>query len=115
SGSMSPYVFASLDSQREIYHGLKGDEFQQPVPADDQIVDDSIYNADDKGVKFALNPYREELKLHIKAILAEQLVDENIKQQILSQNDPMLEAVLHLIENQIAPEQIADHAKDDDR
>ena len=115
SGFMSFYVFEYLDSHREIYNGLKVDEFQQTVIVDDQIVDDFIYYADDKGVKIDLNPYREELKLHIKAILAEQLFDENIKQQILSQNDPMLEAVLHLIENQIAPEQIADHAKDDDR
>lgn len=110
SGFMSFYVFEYLDSHRGLYDDLTSDEFQYTVFIDDQTVDDFIYYADEKGLKIDLEPYREDLKLHIKAILAEQLFDENIKQQILSQNDPMLEAVLHLIEKQIAPEEVAaDH------
>ncbi len=115
SGFMSFYVFEYLDSHRDLYTDLGSDEFQRTVFVDDQMVDDFFYYADDKGVKIDLNPYREELKLHIKAILAEQLFDENVKQQILSQDDPMLEAVLHLIEKQIAPEEVADHSKADDQ
>lgn len=109
SGFMSFYVFEYLDSHRDLYNDLTSDEFQQTVFIDDQTVDDFIYYADEKGLKIDLDPYREDLKLHIKAILAEQLYDENIKQQILSQDDPMIEAVLHLIEEQIAPEEVADH------
>lgn len=110
SGFMSFYVFEYLDSHRGLYDDLTSDEFQHTVFIDDQTVDDFIYYADAKGLKIDLEPYREDLKLHIKAILAEQLFDENIKQQILSQDDPMLEAVLHLIEKQIAPEEVAaDH------
>src|SRR5690606_5072101 len=101
SGFMSFYVFEYLDSHRDLYNDLTSDEFQQTVFIDDQTVDDFIYYADEKGLKIDLDPYREDLKLHIKAILAEQLYDENIKQQILSQDDPMIEAVLHLIEEQI--------------
>lgn len=115
SGFMSFYVFEYLDSHRDLYTDLGSDEFQRTVFVDDQMVDDFFYYADNKGVKIDLNPYREELKLHIKAILAEQLFDENVKQQILSQDDPMLEAVLHLIEKQIAPEEVADHSKADDQ
>src|SRR5690606_40008510 len=73
SGFMSFYVFEYLDSHRDLYNDLTSDEFQQTVFIDDQTVDDFIYYADEKGLKIDLDPYREDLKLHIKAILSEQL------------------------------------------
>lgn len=111
SGFMSFYVFEYLDSHRDRYDDLEAKEFEETVFVDDQMVDDFIYYADDKGLKIDLNPYREDLKLHIKAILAEQLFNENIKQQILRHDDPMLEAVLHLNDKQLAPEELADHVE----
>jgi len=113
SGFMSFYVFEYLDSHRDLYDGLTPYQFQETVLVDDQMIDDFIYYADEKGLKIDLDPYREDLKLHVKAILAEQLFNENVKQQILSQDDPMLEAVLHLVEKQIAPEEVVDHAEVD--
>src|SRR5690606_33827909 len=82
SGFMSFYVFEYLDSHRDRYDDYGAKEFEQTVTIDDHMVDDFIYYADDKGLRIDLNPYREDLKLHIKAILAEQLFNENVKQQI---------------------------------
>lgn len=112
SGFMSFYVFEYLDSHRELYNGLNAREFQETVSIDDKTIEDFMYYADDKGLMVDLLPYKEDLRIHIKAILAEQLFNENIKQQILRHDDPMLKAVLHLHDNQIAPEEVADHAED---
>ena len=111
SGFMSFYVFEYLDSHRDRYNGLSSKDFKNTVTIDDEMVDDFIYYADDKGLKIDLDPYREDLKIHIKAILAEQLFNENIKHQILQFDDPMLEAVIHLDEKQVAPEKVAKHAE----
>jgi carboxyl-terminal processing protease len=111
SGFMSFYVFEYLDSHRDRYDDYGAKEFEQTVTIDDQMVDDFIYYADDKGLRIDLNPYREDLKLHIKAILAEQLFNENVKQQILRHDDPMLEAVLHLVDKQFSPEGLDEHSK----
>lgn len=111
SGFMSFYVFEYLDNHRDRYKGLSSKDFKNTVTIDDEMVDDFIYYADDKGLKIDLNPYREDLKIHIKAILAEQLFNENIKHQILQFDDPMLEAVIHLDEKQVTPEKVATHAE----
>ncbi|MDG3583224.1 MULTISPECIES: S41 family peptidase [Galbibacter] len=98
SGFMSFYVFEYLDMHRNTYNEISPNEFILNFVVNDEMVDDFMYYAEDRGLNIDLTPYKENLKLYIKATMAEQLYDENIQQQILKQNDAMLEAVLHVAE-----------------
>lgn len=96
SGFMSFYVFEYLDRNRDIYAETSEEDFINNVNIDEETVDAFLYYAEDRGLQIDLNPYRENLKLHIKATLAEQLYGENAQQQILKDSDPMLRALLHV-------------------
>lgn len=96
SGFMSFYVFEYLDTNRDIYAETLEEDFINNVNIDEETVDAFLYYAEDRGLQIDLNPYRENLKLHIKATLAEQLYGENAQQQILKDSDPMLRALLHV-------------------
>ncbi|MEL4307175.1 S41 family peptidase [Joostella sp. CR20] len=96
SGFMSFFVFEYLDQHRNTYAETSEETFINTVSIDDTLVDDFIYYADDRGLRINLEPYRDNLKLYIKATLAEQLYGENAQQQVLKVNDPMLNALIHI-------------------
>ncbi|MCF8713735.1 PDZ domain-containing protein [Joostella atrarenae] len=96
SGFMSFYTFEYLDTHRNKYKNISEDDFINTVVIDEEMVDEFMYYADDNGLNIDLNPYRENLKLYIKATLADQLYGENAHQQILKDSDLMLQALIHI-------------------
>ncbi|QLE01253.1 S41 family peptidase [Galbibacter sp. BG1] len=96
SGFMSFFSFEYLDNHRTKFAAISEEDFIENIEVDDETVDSFIYYAEDRGLKIDLNPYRENLKLHIKSTFAEQLYGNNAQQEILKLNDPMLEALIHV-------------------
>jgi len=99
SGIMSYFVFEDLDKDRSPYENISQEEFIKSYEADDEVVS-RFTDYLNKRIRYKITfvAYREEVKLYIKATLAEQLYGSEAYAQVVNSNDVMIEEVKKLIE-----------------
>lgn len=96
SGYIARYVFEELDKKRAYYNSLSKENFTKEFVVDNSFVDHFLSYTEKKGVELNLVGYRDQLKKYLRAIIAEQLFDKNVFEEILNQDDKMINKVLEL-------------------
>ena len=97
SGIMNYFVFEDLDKHRNDFKGMPKSDFIANFEVTDEVLDRfNDYLNQRARYNFTFVAYREEMKLHLKAILAEQLYGSEAYVQVLNTNDSMLAKVLEL-------------------
>ncbi len=105
SGNLSYFIFGHLDSDRNAYKGFTQKSFEVEFRVDDilfeQFVDFCVY----RNFKINFYDHEDNIKLYLKAALAEQLFDPNAHAKIKSAGDQMLQKVLELNNSAIKEEE----------
>lgn len=97
SGFMNYFVFEQLDKDRNAYKDFSRDEFVNDFELADEVIEDfQDYVKQKTGRDIVFVAYNKEVKLYLKATLAEQLYDTSVYQEIVNQNDAMIQKVLEL-------------------
>lgn len=100
SGIMSYFVFEDLDDDRSLFNAMEQDNFiNNYVVSNDLLTRFEDYLNTRTRYKTSLVAYNDEIKLYIKATLAEQLFGSEAYEQVLNSNDIMLDEVKQLIED----------------
>lgn len=100
SGMMSYFVFEDLDKNREPFQNMSQEDFvNNYIVTDDDLERFTAYINRRTRYKITFVAYREEVKLYIKATLAEQLYGTEAHMQVLNMNDAMLKKVRELVNN----------------
>ena len=101
SGIMSYFIFEDLDKDRSVYKEFTQDDFIQGFEISDEVVDRfQEYLNSRTRYKIPFVAYRDEVKLYLKATLAEQLYGSEASVQVLNTNDAMLQRVKELSNDQ---------------
>lgn len=96
SGFMSYFIFEYLEKNRVFFEGMKFDDFRKNFNVEDALSKEFIEYAKFNEAKIDLSKYIEELKMTLKANIAQQLFGTNEYEIILNENDPMLLKVMEL-------------------
>ena len=100
SGIMNYFIFEDLDKHRNDFKGMPKNDFIQNFEVTDEVLDRfQDYLNQRTRYKITFVAYREEVKLYLKAILAEQLYGSEAYVQVLNTNDNMLEKIKELAVN----------------
>lgn len=100
SGIMDYFVFEELDKNRLSFQKISQEDFIEGYIITDSFLEQfTEYLNRRSRYKITFVAYKEEVKLYIKATLAEQLYGSEAHMQVLNTNDAMLEKVFSLIEN----------------
>ncbi|WP_417368697.1 S41 family peptidase [Gelidibacter japonicus] len=100
SGLISYFVFEELDKDRESYEGVSQQDFITNFEvSDDIVIRFQEYLNEKHRANVTFVAYNKEMKLLIKAALADQLYGSNASEEILNATDDMIEEVMRLIEN----------------
>lgn len=99
SGIMAFYVFEYLDNNREEFQDVEFPEFRMEFNIKDDLVEGFKRYIRGAGLDWPLEDYHDNLRLYLKATMAEQLFGQNAYQQILRKDDPMIRAVMDISEN----------------
>jgi len=95
--SFIPYfIFEHLDEDRKLYEDYSQEEFMSDFKVDDILFDRFVGYAVSKNINMRFYDYEKNVKLYLKAALAEQLFGANVHAKIKSQADAMLNQVLEL-------------------
>jgi len=99
SGIMEYFVFEELDKDRSVFEDITKQEFIQNYRMSDADLKrfESYYNARMRRYKISIIAYSAEVKLYLKAKMAEQLFGSEAYSQVLNSNDNMLERVKELV------------------
>lgn len=97
SGLMDYFIFETLDKNRELYSNYTKEEFITNFEfSDEKVTDFQNYVKQKTGSDIVFVAYNNEVKLYLKATLAEQLYGENAYQEIINKNDAIIKKVLEL-------------------
>ncbi len=96
SGYISFFIFEHLDKDRKRYADLSKQEFNENFTIDDVVFEQFIDYLVFRKFRIDFYAYEDDIKLYLKAALAEQLFDENAHAQIKSKADPMLNKILEI-------------------
>ncbi|MBN4047137.1 S41 family peptidase [bacterium AH-315-P13] len=102
SGIMSYFVFEDLDKDRSIYQDIKEEDF-----IDNFVVSNALLSRFNEYLnsrtrfKITFVAYNDEVKLYIKATLAEQLFGNKAYEQVINTNDVMIDKIMQLIQESI--------------
>ena len=96
SGFMSYFIFEYLEKNRDLFEGMKFDDFRKNFIIEDALSKGFIAYAKFNEAQIDLSKYSEELKMTLKANIAQQLFGTNEYEIILNENDPMLLKVMEL-------------------
>lgn len=97
SGIMSYFIFEDLDKDRSPYKDISQEDFVYGFEVDDAVVDRfQEYLNSRTRYKIPFVAYKEEVRLYLKATLAEQLYGSEASVQVLNTNDAMLKRVMQL-------------------
>ncbi|QQX77771.1 MULTISPECIES: S41 family peptidase [Aequorivita] len=96
SGFMSYFIFEYLEKNRDMFKGIKFDDFRKNFIVDEKLSKEFIEYAKFNEAQIDLSNYTEDLKRTLKANIAQQLFGPNEYEIILNENDPMLLKVLEL-------------------
>ncbi len=95
-GFLSFFVFEYLDEDRKRFDDISKDEFIREFKVDDILFERFVDYSANRGLKMNFYDFEDQLKLYIKAALAEQLFGANVHAKIKSTSDAMLKKVLEL-------------------
>ena len=95
-GFLSFFVFEYLDEDRKRFDDISKDEFIREFKVDDILFERFVDYSVNRGLKMNFYDFEDQLKLYIKAALAEQLFGANVHAKIKNTSDAMLEKVLDL-------------------
>lgn len=98
NGIMSYFVFEDLDKDRSPFKNMSQEEFKNTYQVSDNVLrrfTDYLNKRTRYKIKFVA--YNDEVKLYIKATLAEQLYGSEAYTQIVNTNDAMIAKVKQLI------------------
>lgn len=99
SGIMDYFVFENLDKDRSAFKDMSKSSFINTYSVtDDEVTEFEAYLELRTGYEFFFSSYKEEMKLYLKATLAEQLFGNEASTQIINSNDIMIEKVLDIVE-----------------
>ncbi|NNL32314.1 MAG: S41 family peptidase [Flavobacteriaceae bacterium] len=97
TGIMSYFVFEDLDKNRSQFEDLTQQDFMDNFEVSDETVERfQDYLNDKSRYKIPFVAYKDEVKLYLKATLAEQLFGSEASVQVLNSNDAILNKVLDL-------------------
>ncbi len=95
-GFLSFFVFEYLDEDRKRFDDISEDEFIREFKVDDILFERFVDYAVNRGLKMNFYDFEDQLKLYLKAALAEQLFGANVHAKIKSKSDAMLKKVMDL-------------------
>ncbi|MCP4978017.1 MAG: S41 family peptidase [Maribacter sp.] len=95
-GWLSYFIFEHLDADRQRYDDFTQNEFIRDFKVDDILFDRFVDYLMNRGLKMNFYDFEDQLKLYLKAALAEQLFGANVHAKIKSTSDAMLKKVLDL-------------------
>ena len=95
-GFLSFFVFEHLDEDRNRYHQYTEEEFVNDFRVDDILFEKFVDYAVVRNLKMNFYDFEDNIKLYLKAALADQLFNENIHAKIKSAEDAMLQKVIAL-------------------
>ena len=97
SGIMNYFVFEYLDEDRDQFSSFLEEEFIDNYSVTDETLEDfnDYLNARARH-KIIFVAYKEEVKLYLKAILAEQLFGTEAYTKVLNSNDTMIDRAIQL-------------------
>lgn len=95
-GFLSFFVFEYLDGDRHRFDDYSQEEFVNDYRVDDILFERFVDYSLERGLKMDFYGSEDELKLYIKAALADQLFGANIHAKIKGSSDAMLKKVIEL-------------------
>ena len=95
-GFISRFIFQHLEEDRTRYRELNKDEFLLSFRIDDILFERFVDYCLANNIKLSFYDYEEQIKLYLKASLAEQLFSPNLHAKIKGDADSMLQKVLEL-------------------
>jgi carboxyl-terminal processing protease len=95
-GFFSRFIFEYLDEDRQQFKNLPMGDFVNDYVVDDILFERFVDFSLDRNLKLNFYDYDTQIKLYLKAALAEQLYDSNLYAKIKGQTDPMLKKVIML-------------------
>ena len=96
NGFMSYFIFEYLDKNRGLFDDLSYHDFKSNYQVPETLMQDFISYSRLQEAQIDLSNYQQELKIALKANLAQQLYGPNAYEFILNSDDPMLKKVLEL-------------------
>lgn len=99
-GVMSYFVFEYMEANREDFNGMTLDDFSDTFEVDDGMREDFISYSGLDRAEIDISGYTEELRLALKANIAQQLYGPNAYEYFLNLADPMIEKIFELEENE---------------
>ena len=98
-GIMNYFMFEELDHQRDLFKSIDLDDFVANYRVSDETLKQfqNYINLRSK-YRITFDGYKEEVRLYLKATLAEQLFDTTAFFKIINSKDKMIEEVLILQE-----------------
>lgn len=106
SGSMSYFIFETIDSDRKEFEIYSAKGFMDNYTVPDALVTAFVdYISNLSGVYLSVDVSNELLKRNLKATIAEQLFGTSIKERILHQGDSFIEKVRTLEANALTIEE----------
>ncbi len=102
NGIMSYFVFEDLDKDRTLFENVKQEEFIKTYKVSDETLKRfTEYLNKRSRYNITFVAYNKEIKLYIKATLAEQLYGSEAYTQVVNSNDAMIDKVKELIKEGI--------------
>ena len=95
-GFLSFFVFEYLDEDRKRFDDISKDEFIREFRVDDILFERFVDYSVNRGLKMNFYDFEDQLKLYLKAALAEQLFGANVHAEIKGTSDAVLKKVLDL-------------------
>ncbi|MBT8255891.1 MAG: S41 family peptidase [Bacteroidia bacterium] len=96
NGFMSYFVFEYLEANRDDFSGISLEEFERNFEPGQALVDDFISYSQLEQAQIDLSSYSYELKLALKASIAQQLFGDNAFEYFMNEGDPMIEKIYEL-------------------
>lgn len=95
-GFFSRFIFEYLDEDRQQFNHLSMNDFMNDYNVDDILFESFVDFSVKRNLKLNFYDYENQIKLYLKAALAEQLYNSNLYAKIKGQTDPMLKKVIML-------------------
>ena len=99
NGFMSYFIFEYLEANRDDFEGMTLKQFTEDYEVGPALAEDFISYAQLEKAQIDISDYDKELKLALKANIAQQLFGPNAYEFFLNQDDPMIKKVLNVEAN----------------
>jgi carboxyl-terminal processing protease len=96
NGFMSYFIFEYLEKNRSKFNKLSYEDFKKNYSVTDKLAEEFVLYSRLQEAQIDLSNYQEELKMALKANIAQQLYGPNAYEFILNADDAMLRKILEL-------------------